>query len=80
MREGRVTWVTVTSSAIASALVRLFGEDLRRTRLASISPVTSETLRRLGFPPAAEANPYTMEALAAAIVRASPRPPTTQGG
>lgn len=80
MREGRVTWVTVTSSAIASALVRLFGEDLRRTRLASISPVTSETLRRLGFPPSAEANPYTMEALAAAIVRASPRSSTTQGG
>lgn len=71
LREGRVNWVTVTSSAIAGALVRLFGEDLRRARLASISPVTSETLRRLGFPPAAEADLYTMDGLAAAIVRGS---------
>ena len=69
--DGRLNWITVTSSAIASALVRLFGDDLRRARLASISPVTSETLRRLGFPPAAEANPYTMEGLAAAIVGAA---------
>ncbi len=70
LRDGRVTWITVTSSAIAGALVRLFGEDLRRARLASISPVTSETLRRLGYPPSAEADPYTMEGLAAAIVHA----------
>lgn len=74
LREGRLSWITVTSSAIASALVRLLGDDLRRARLASISPVTSETLRRLGFPPAAEATPYTMEGLAAAIVRAGLAP------
>lgn len=80
LREGRVAWITVTSSAIAGALVRLFGEDLRRARLASISPVTSETLRRLGFAPSAEADPYTMEGLVAAIVRASSVSPGMGGG
>ena len=65
---GRVDWVTVTSSAIARAIVGLFGEQLRKARLASISPVTSQTLRELGYPPAAEATQYTMAGLVAAIL------------
>ena len=48
LAAGRVDWVTVTSSAIARAIVGLFGEQLRKARLASISPVTSQTLRELG--------------------------------
>jgi uroporphyrinogen III methyltransferase / synthase len=70
LAAGRVDWVTVTSSAIARAIVRLFGEELRKARLASISPVTSETLRELGYPPAAEAAEYTMAGLVAAMRRA----------
>ncbi len=66
--SGAVDWITVTSSAIAQALVRLFGERLRKTRLASISPITSQTLRELGFEPAVEASEYTAEGLLAAIV------------
>jgi uroporphyrinogen III methyltransferase/synthase len=68
LAAGKIDWITVTSSAIAQSLVRLFGDDLRRTRLASISPVTSETLIRLGFPPAAEATRYTMDGLVDAIL------------
>ena len=45
LAAGRVDWVTVTSSAIARAIVGLFGEQLRKARLASISPVTSQTSR-----------------------------------
>ncbi len=67
MSAGRIDWVTVTSSAIARSLVALFGEELRKARLASISPVTSETLRRLGHEPAAEATEYTTEGLVEAI-------------
>jgi uroporphyrinogen III methyltransferase/synthase len=66
---GEFAWVTVTSSAIARNLVRLGGEALRRTRLASISPITSGVLRELGFEPAAEATEYTIEGLVAAILR-----------
>jgi uroporphyrinogen III methyltransferase/synthase len=67
-----IDWITVTSSAIAQALVRMFGDALRHARLASISPVTSETLHRLGFPPAAEATRYTMEGLIDAILASIP--------
>jgi uroporphyrinogen III methyltransferase/synthase len=45
----------------------MFGEDLRRARLASISPVTSETLRELGYKPQAAARQYTMEGVVEAI-------------
>jgi uroporphyrinogen III methyltransferase / synthase len=67
LAAGRIDWVTVTSSAIARAIVGLFGASLTKARLASISPVTSQTLRELGHPPAAEAAEYTMAGLVAAI-------------
>jgi uroporphyrinogen III methyltransferase/synthase len=65
---GRIDWITVTSSAIARSLVRLFGPALASSRLASISPLTSSTLRDLGLSPTAEAERYTMEGLVEAIV------------
>ena len=70
LAEGKLAWVTVTSSAIARALVGMFGDDLRHTRLASISPITSATLRELGHEPAAEATEYTMAGVVAAICAA----------
>ncbi len=65
---GRIDWITVTSSAIARSLARLFGDALRRAKLASISPVTSEVLRTLGYEPAVEAARYTIDGLVEAIV------------
>ena len=38
----------------------MFGDDLKKTRLVSISPVTSATLRELGLEPAAEAAEATV--------------------
>jgi STE24 endopeptidase len=70
LAAGRIDWVTITSSAIARSIVGLLGEDLRKSRLASISPLTSSVLRELGHEPAAEAQAYTMEGLVAAIVAA----------
>jgi uroporphyrinogen III methyltransferase/synthase len=70
LQAGQIHWVTVTSSAIARGLARLFGEDLRRTRLVSISPVTSATLVELGFAPAAEADRATMGGVIDAILAA----------
>lgn len=67
--EGRIDWITVTSSSIGRSLVRLFGDRLRGTKLASISPVTSETLRELGYEPAAEAKEYTIDGVVEAILR-----------
>lgn len=73
LRQGRIDWITVTSSAIARSLVAMFAGDLRRTRLASISPVTTAVLRELGFEPAAEASVYTMDGVVDAILRESNR-------
>jgi len=68
MQAGRIDWVTVTSSAIARALVRLFGPHLAKTKLVSISPITSQTLRQEGFPPTVEARQATMPSVISAVL------------
>lgn len=67
LQQGTIDWITVTSSAIARSLIRMFGNDLRRAQLASISPLTSEVLREHGFEPSAEASVYTTAGLVQAI-------------
>jgi len=67
LRAGKIDWITVTSSAIARSLAKLFGDELRRAKLASISPITSGVLRDLGFEPAAEAAEYTLAGLTEAV-------------
>jgi uroporphyrinogen III methyltransferase/synthase len=69
LANGQIDWITVTSSAIARSLIALFGEDLKKARLASISPITTQTLAELGYPVAAEAKEYTMPGVVAAIVK-----------
>ncbi|QDU27621.1 Uroporphyrinogen-III C-methyltransferase [Anatilimnocola aggregata] len=67
LQAGKINWITVTSSAIARSLHSLFGDDLRLAKLASISPITTSTLRDLGHEPAAEATSFTMPGLIDAI-------------
>jgi uroporphyrinogen III methyltransferase/synthase len=79
LAEGSIDWVTLTSSAVAERLHALLPEAARprmgrEIRLASISPVTSETARRLGWTVAAEAEPFTWAGLVAALVRAEAPP------
>jgi uroporphyrinogen III methyltransferase/synthase len=68
--NGNIDWVTVTSSAIARSLAAMFGEDLHRTKLAAISPLTADALREVGYTPAAVASQYTTAGLVQAIVDA----------
>ncbi|QEG43674.1 uroporphyrinogen-III C-methyltransferase [Roseimaritima ulvae] len=68
LQAGELDWVAVTSSAIAHSLVRLFGDDLKTAKLASISPITSEALRSHGLDVDAEASEYTMDGLTQAIL------------
>ncbi|MCE9605962.1 MAG: uroporphyrinogen-III C-methyltransferase [Planctomycetia bacterium] len=70
LAAGKIDWVSVTSSAIARSLAVLFGDGLRKTKLASISPITSAVLRELGYEPAAEATTYTLDGVVAAILKA----------
>jgi uroporphyrinogen-III synthase len=63
--------VTFTSSSTATNFLGLLGENpqslLKDVCLASIGPVTSNTLRAAGFPPVIEAHEYTMHGLVRAI-------------
>ncbi len=68
MDQGEIDWVTVTSSAIAQSLGRLFGESLRNTKLASISPVTTATLESLNHTVAVEASEYNTKGVVDAIL------------
>jgi uroporphyrinogen-III synthase len=65
--------VTFTSSSTATNFLSLLEKDhwhgLREIWLASIGPVTSDTLRQAGFRPNIEALEYTMEGLALAIAK-----------
>ncbi len=70
LSSGEIHWVTVTSSATARSLVRLYGDALRQARLASISPLTSAALRKVGYEPAVEASEHTVAGLLDAILRA----------
>jgi uroporphyrinogen III methyltransferase / synthase len=67
LERGAIDWITVTSSAIARSLVNMFGASLRQAKLVSISPLTSEVLRELGYPPTAEASVYTMPGVVQAL-------------
>ena len=69
--DGDIDWVTVTSSATAQSLHRMFPESLSKMKIASLSPVTSRTLCDLGHSIAAEANPYTIESLVEVLVKAN---------
>ena len=73
IESGTVDWITLTSSAIATRLHALLTEAARsligrQVRLATLSPVTSETVTRLGWDVAVEARVYTWEGLVRAMV------------
>ena len=73
LQEGRIDWVLLSSSNMATAFFGWLDEELaaiikRRVRLATISPVTSETVRGHGFEVGAEATTYTIDGMVDAIL------------
>lgn len=74
LREGRIDWVLFTSSNLARGFLGWLDPELlekvrRHVRLATISPVTSEVVRTLGFEVAVEATEYTIPGIVEAVVR-----------
>jgi uroporphyrinogen III methyltransferase/synthase len=73
LNEGRLDFVTLTSSNIARALIKILGPEARehvrsgRTQLVTISSVTSAEVIEAGLPVAAEAKEETVEGLVAAL-------------
>jgi uroporphyrinogen III methyltransferase/synthase len=71
---GTVDWITLTSSAIAERLYELLPAAARirigrEVRLASLSPVTSATAKRLGWSVTVEATEFTWDGLIQALVQ-----------
>jgi uroporphyrinogen III methyltransferase/synthase len=59
-----------SSSAVKNLTHAAEAEALQGVKIASIGPVTSETVRDRGLEVDAEANPHTMEGLIAALIHA----------
>jgi uroporphyrinogen III methyltransferase/synthase len=65
-------WVTFTSSSTVKNFLTLVGpQALEGTRIASIGPVTSDTLRMHGLTVDVEARTYTLDGLLEAILEAT---------
>ena len=73
IKGGTIDWITLTSPAIAARFHGLLPEELRGRignpiRLASLSPVTTQSVQSVGWKIAVEAAEYTWEGLVRAIV------------
>ena len=75
IEKGELDWIGLSSPSIARSLASLLSSEARKqigakTRLASISPVTTAAAREAGFPIAAEATTYTWDGLFQAMIDA----------
>ncbi len=64
-------YVTFTSSSTVRFFLEAVGQEAGlspSTRIVSIGPVTSETLREHGLEPSIEADPYDVEGMIAALL------------
>lgn len=76
LEQGEVDWIGLSSPSIARNLPRLLTPAARnhigsRTKLASISPVTTAAAKEAGLPVAAEATEYTWPGIFQAIISAN---------
>lgn len=71
LSAGEVNWITFTSSSTAKNFAQLLGPDyaakLKNVRLASIGPITTQTLNDLGLPPTIQAQDYDIPGLVHAL-------------
>ena len=73
IERGELDWIAMSSPSIARNLARLMTKQARdqldhKTKLASISPVTTAAAQESGLPIAAEAIEYTWEGLFQAMI------------
>jgi uroporphyrinogen III methyltransferase/synthase len=71
-------WITFTSSSAVKNFLAVAGREvLQQVRIASIGPVTSQTIRDHGLEVHAEAKPYTTEGLIKAVSSQPPDSPAS---
>ncbi len=71
--DGGPDWITFTSSSTVTNFVNAVGLDRLKAStasLASIGPVTSETIRGFGLEPGVQADPHTIDGLIEALLSA----------
>jgi uroporphyrinogen III methyltransferase/synthase len=70
--EKSVQWITFTSSSTVENFLNLLGENanarLGSVKLASIGPITSQTLRQRGFTPTVQATNFDIDGLIQAVL------------
>ncbi|MGI5832488.1 MAG: uroporphyrinogen-III synthase [Thermoguttaceae bacterium] len=69
MSCGEIDFTFITSSATGAGTVRLFGTSLCRTRLVSISPLTTAAMEDLGYQVAIEATEATIPGMIEGVKR-----------
>lgn len=71
----QINWMTFTSSSTARNLATLLGDDyksrLEGVKIASIGPITTQTIEELGLTPTITAENYSIDGLVKAILEAS---------
>jgi uroporphyrinogen III methyltransferase / synthase len=72
---GGSLWITFTSSSTATNFTKLLGDEYRQklanVKLASIGPITTQTLTELGLSPVVQADTFNVDGLVEAIARES---------
>ena len=64
--------ITFTSSSTVNNLKKLLGKEIKHlenTAICSIGPVTSETVRQIGFIPEVEAKKHTIDGLIQSVLK-----------
>lgn len=73
LRQGRLEWITFTSSSTVENFLALTGRmeemDLTKIKLAAIGPVTAQTLKRHGLRPTVVAETHDLNGLLDALVK-----------
>ena len=72
MHENHVNWITFTSSSTVKNFATLLGPDavaqLAKLKIASIGPITTQTLNEMGLKPTVQAESFNIDGLVQAIV------------
>jgi uroporphyrinogen III methyltransferase/synthase len=73
LEKGQIDAVTFTSSSTVTNFMSLLPSDksvdlMKNVTLASIGPITSDTIRTFGLKPTVEANSYTIDGLVNALL------------
>jgi len=67
VERGEVDWVTFTSSSTVRNFFNMY-QGSKKFKIASIGPITSRTIRELGFSPDVEAEEHTIPGLVKAVL------------